>query len=264
MPITEESWRVSDYLYARLEEMEVNILGVKVDDLPADLATDTVLNWLQKKGEKHYLVTPNPEFIIRAQEDEAFRQILNQADLAIPDGIGLKWFGGVKNIIGGVYFIEKLCQKVSKHDLTVGFLGGRGGVAKKAAEYLKRKYFGLKVGLAEDGPEVDGRWKIEDKKWKIDQSSVNIPPTDLLFVAFGQVKQEKWIANNLDKLPVKVAMGVGGSFDEIAGKVPKVPDWIHQIGLKWLVRLILQPWRAKRQLALVKFVWLMIYGRVKL
>ena len=88
----------------------------------------------------------------------------------------------------------------------------------------------------------------------------NFPEIDLLFVAFGQVKQEKWIAKNLPKIPVKVAMGVGGSFDEISGRVPRPPKWISNLGLKWLFRLVAEPWRIKRQLALLKFAWQVIFS----
>ncbi len=86
----------------------------------------------------------------------------------------------------------------------------------------------------------------------------NIPPLDLLFVAFGHIKQEKWIANNLEKIPVKVMMGVGGAFDYLSGNVLRAPKWVRSLGLEWLFRLVLQPWRIKRQLSLFMFLWLII------
>lgn len=89
-------------------------------------------------------------------------------------------------------------------------------------------------------------------------SSVNIPKVDILFVAFGSPKQEIWIYENLDKLPVKVAIGVGGAFDFLSGKIKRAPFWIRKAGLEWLFRLINQPWRIKRQLALIKFVILIL------
>lgn len=86
---------------------------------------------------------------------------------------------------------------------------------------------------------------------------------DILFVAFGSPKQEIWIAENLDKLPVRVAIGVGGAFDFVSGKVKRAPVWVRKIGLEWLFRLILQPWRIKRQLRLFKFVFLVLGEKVK-
>lgn len=247
----------------------VNVLGVKIDDISMDQAVELVEGWV-KKGGKHYIVTPNPEFVMAAQVDGEFKRVLDNADLAIPDGVGLKIGSDIKNTIAGVDFLERLCKMSSENGFTTGFLGGRYDVAKKAAECLKKKYPGLKVMFAEGGGEVndDGRWKVEGSILNPQKSTlyplpptVKIPPIDLLFVAFGQVKQEKWIAKNLPHLPVKVAMGVGGSFDEISGRVPRIPGLVQSMGLKWLVRLILEPRRIKRQLALLKFVWLVVVRR---
>ena len=81
---------------------------------------------------------------------------------------------------------------------------------------------------------------------------------DILFVAFGSPKQEIWIADNLNKIPAKVVVGVGGSFDFISGKVPRAPKFVRNLGLEWLFRLIIQPWRIKRQLSLLEFIYLVI------
>jgi len=261
---------------------KVNVLGVKIDDLSMDQAVELVEGWLKRDG-KHYIVTPNPEFVMAAQYDPEFKKILNDADLAIPDGVGLKIGSDLENTTPGVDFLDSLCKEAAGLGFTTGFLGGRDGVAKKAAECLQKKYPGLKVVLAEDGPEVDINGKLDVRSEKLDKEVGSLKldnqksnfqyhdpfsnfqhPTsaiDLLFVAFGQVKQEKWIAKNLLNLPVKVMMGVGGSFDEISGRVPRIPGWVRKAGLKWLVRLILQPWRIKRQLALLKFVWLVLVYR---
>lgn len=278
---------------------KVDILGVKVDDLSLNEATKRVAGWLIKPGQ-HYLVTPNLEFLLMAQEDARFRQILNQADLAIPDSSRLgsvKWLTGKPrllrmilwplfffpftrtliqfNIVSGIDLMDRLCELAAEKGFTTAFLGGRDGVAKKAADCLQKKYPELKVVLADDGPEVDKQGNElgimnhgKESSLSIIHNTYPISQMDILFVAFGQGKQEKWIANNLDQMPVKVAMGVGGSFDEISGKVPRIPRWVHQIGLKWLLRLILQPWRIKRQLALIKIVWLSVmsnwqYDKVK-
>lgn len=86
---------------------------------------------------------------------------------------------------------------------------------------------------------------------------------DILFVAFGAPKQEMWISKNLNKIPVKIAIGVGGAFDYISGKTLRAPGFIRNIGLEWLFRLIAQPWRIKRQLALLEFIWLVIKEKLK-
>ncbi|EKD85274.1 MAG: hypothetical protein ACD_38C00056G0001 [uncultured bacterium] len=85
----------------------------------------------------------------------------------------------------------------------------------------------------------------------------SLKPVDLLFVAFGHIKQEKWIDNNLDKIPVRVAIGVGGAFDYLSASVPRAPKVLRKLGFEWLFRLMIQPWRLKRQLALLKYLWLL-------
>jgi len=209
--------------------MKVDILGVKIDDVNMSEALETVHQWLQK-SEKRYIVTPNPEFIVTAQQDPLFRKILNDADLSIPDGAGLKLSGKIKNTVIGVDLMEKLVDKSREWGVTLGFLGGGPGVAEACVERLQKKYPGIKVDFAK---------------------------ADLLFVALGHPKQEKWIYQNLPKLDVKVAMGVGGAFDYLSGKLPRAPKWIRNIGLEWLFRLIIQPWRIKRQFKLLQYVWLL-------
>lgn len=216
--------------------MKKVIFGVKIDDVNMDEAVSKVHVWLQGKAKK-YIVTPNPEFIMTAQDDPEFKKILNKADLSIPDGVGLKLSGRIKNTIPGTDLMERLIALAAEKGFVVGLLGGMNGVAEQAAERLQKKY----------------------PRLKIDSSS-----PDLLFVAFGHPKQEKWIAKNLSRFPVKVAMGVGGAFDYISGQVPRAPIRLRRIGLEWLFRLLLQPWRIKRQLKLLTFVWfcvkLKLYG----
>ncbi|MDP3758176.1 MAG: WecB/TagA/CpsF family glycosyltransferase, partial [Candidatus Daviesbacteria bacterium] len=115
-------------------------------------------------------------------------------------------------------------------------------------ECLSKKYPGLKVAFAESGGEVD-----DDGQ----SSTIKVTPVDILFVAFGHIKQEKWIAANFKNIPVKIAMGVGGSFDYLSGLVHRAPKWVRDRGFEWLFRLIIQPWRIKRQLAIFKYLWLL-------
>ncbi len=227
--------------------MKVDVLGVKIDDLSMAEALSVVEKWIWHPG-KHYIVTPNPEFLVAAQKDQVFKKILNDADLSIPDGAGLKLSGKVGSSFSGTDFMEKLICLAAEKGFVVGFLGGKEGIAKKCAECLSKKYRGLKVAFTETGGKVDNKGQT---------SSVKILPCDLLFVAFGHLKQEKWMAANLEKIPVKVAMGVGGSFDYFSGTVLRAPKFMRNLGLEWLFRLILQPWRIKRQLALVKYLWLL-------
>ena len=245
--------------------MKKNVLGVKIDDVNMDEAVSVVDKWLSN-SEKHYIVTPNPEFLVTAKSDPEFKNILNNADLAIPDGAGLK-FGGVKNTVAGTDLMENLSELASEKGYKIGLLGGRDGVAELCAKQLKNKYPKLAVKYALSGFVVPAKAGIHlnQKTW-IPRTQVRDDRVDLLFVAFGHPKQEYWIAQNLDKLPVKVAMGVGGAFDYISGVVPRAPIWMRNLRVEWLYRLIVQPWRLKRQTSLLKdelllkYIWLLTQG----
>lgn len=229
--------------------MKKTILGVKIDDVTLDEAIQKVEGWLSKTG-KYYIVTPNPEFLVAAQTDPRFKEILNQADLSIPDGVGLK-LGGVRNRVTGVDLMERLIEEAGKKKLTVGFIGGKDGIAHKAAQYFREKYES-RIVYTDNGGVVnkEGEWVEGNRK--------AILKMDLLFVGFGALKQEKWIKVNLNKIPVKIAIGVGGALDYFAGEIPRAPKVLRDLGLEWLFRLIIQPWRIKRQLALLKFIWLVL------
>jgi len=228
---------------------------------------------------KTFVVTPNPEFIVYAQERHWFKKILNQADFAIPDGIGLVWASRflayrvisrpvIKERISGTDLMKKLCQEAAKRNWSVYLLGGQAGVAKKTLEVLQKRYSGLK-GWAESGPKLEIRNSKLIGKSKLEMPAsrdsfgmgnlvkrINARRPDLLFVGFGMGKQEKFIWDNWDKLDVKLAMGVGGAFDYLSGQIPRAPKWVQKTGFEWLFRLIREPWRWRRQLRLIEFAWL--------
>ncbi|EKD64610.1 MAG: hypothetical protein ACD_50C00338G0015 [uncultured bacterium] len=223
------------------------ILGVGITNSTKEKILEYILKSLEKKDKKLFVVTPNPEFLVLANKDSGFRKVLNNADLALPDGVGVILAGRIlgnsfEERVTGVDLMNDLIFHVAKKPITVGFLGGRDGVAEKTAECLQKKHPKLKIAFV-------------GEEWGIDSRRSNI---DILFVAFGAPKQETWISENLEKIPVRVAIGVGGSFDYIIGLVPRAPLFIRKIGFEWLFRLIIQPWRLKRQLALLEFAWLVL------
>jgi N-acetylglucosaminyldiphosphoundecaprenol N-acetyl-beta-D-mannosaminyltransferase len=232
---------------------KVNILGVGFTNVTQDQVLEFITKDLDNSSKKYYIVTPNPELLVIAARDKEYKTILNNAKLALVDGMGVilasKVLGRPLNSrITGVDLVENLCRRISKQLVVAGFLGSGPGIAAKAVECLQKRYPGLKVGW------VSEEWtdELKDK------------PVDILFVAFGSPKQEMWISKNLDKLPVKLAIGVGGSFDFISGKVLRAPKILRQIGLEWLFRLIIQPWRIKRQLSLITFVFLVIKEKLRI
>ncbi len=237
----------------------INVLGVKIDDISMDQALEIVHEWLKGK-KKRYIVTPNPEIIVEADKNSRYKSILNDADLSIPDGIGLKLSGKIKNTFAGVDFMEKIISHSGDWASTIGLLGGRKGIAEKAAERLRAKYPGVKIIFAESGGEVDEAGNMTtDYRLPTNVKDGRLKSVDLLFVAFGPPKQEFWISKNIKKLDVKVMMGVGGALDYMSGEVPRAPKLIRSLGFEWLFRLIIQPWRVWRQLALLKYMLLLIY-----
>lgn len=226
----------------------VQILGIPFTTLTKHQILDSIVMGLEKKYGKTFIVTPNPELVTLALDSKEYRTVLKSADLSLPDGMGIVWASkmldeGIKSRITGVDFMKSLCEKVSKKPVSIGLFGAEPGVAEDAADCLKKMYPGIRILFA------SSEWDSKN------------PPVDILFVALGSPKQEKWIYENLDKLQVKVVMGVGGAFDMISGRVKRAPIFMQQIGLEWLWRLFLQPWRLKRQLRLVRFVFLVLQNK---
>jgi N-acetylglucosaminyldiphosphoundecaprenol N-acetyl-beta-D-mannosaminyltransferase len=246
--------------------MKCNILGVEIDDLSAGEAMDLAAARLAA-GKKTFIATPNPEMVILAQKDGEFKNILNGADIKIPDGTGLAVGAKIlkqalKNRVTGTDLMEGLCALSAELGYKVYLLGAQNGVAKEAAKRLNTKFVQLKIVGAEYGGRMD-EW---DNRVIIEH--INAVAPDILFVALGHGKQERWIFQNLEKLPsVKLAMGVGGAFDFFAGRIRRAPRWMRTLGLEWLWRLICEPKRYKRIFnAVIIFPWrclLYRYGRKK-
>lgn len=207
------------------------------------------------------IVTPNPEQIVYAQDDPHFAKILNKADVSLPDGVGLALVMRLKRI-PGVEFMEDLVRLAAQRGYPIGLIGGRAAVAVQALECLKRKNPEL-TGWAEDPGDVDlgTLGDLDDVCEKIGKTNAR-----LVFVGLGAPKQEYFIEKlKVESFKLKVAaplalMSVGGSLDMIAGRTPRAPLFLRTIGVEWLWRLGQEPWRFRRQLALVKFLWL-VFGK---
>jgi N-acetylglucosaminyldiphosphoundecaprenol N-acetyl-beta-D-mannosaminyltransferase len=238
----------------------MEILGVRIDKITYQEALEVAKKLLVGKG-KHYIVTPNPEIIVKATKDAQFRKVLNKADLSVPDGMGLVWMAkltgkDVKERVAGTDLLLGLAILAEEHGFNMFLLGAGEGVAKKASEALKKEYPKLEIVGACSG-DADSRFDKETRG-KISNKEI-----DILAVAYGAPKQEKWIERNLPKLNVKLAIGVGGAFDYISGEKARAPVWVQKIGLEWAFRLVNEPRRLKRQLALPHFVYLVLKERFR-
>ncbi|MFA6493259.1 MAG: WecB/TagA/CpsF family glycosyltransferase [Patescibacteria group bacterium] len=216
------------------------ILDVKIDELNFNQVMAKITSFLKTK-ELSQIVTVNPEFVLAAQKDKEFKSILNKSDLSVPDGFGLKigaWILGkqIGERLTGVDLTWELAKLASQKGYSIYLLGAASGIAEKTAKRLKLLYPALKItGTYAGTPEEKG---IIEK--------INNSKADILLVAFGAPKQDKFIYHNRTKLKVKLAMGVGGTFDYISETVPRAPLFLRQIGLEWLYRLVKQPKRAGR------------------
>lgn len=236
------------------------ILGIDISALSFDESVEKAASFLESDG-YHMIFTPNPEFIMCAQKDRDFYRILNKGDLVIADGIGIliaSKFNKVKikQRTPGIDLIHALFEKMKKKGQSVYLLGAAPGVAETAATAIEKKYQGIKVVGFADG-------YFDKKKERIILKELQKLKPDLLLVGIGFPAQEKWIYENRKRLPVKVAVGCGGSIDIFSGKVKRAPYGFQRLGLEWLYRLLTQPSRFFRMLKLPVFLIRVIYERFK-
>ena len=202
----------------------------------------------------HQIATVNPEFVMAAQSDAEFRRVLEQADLCLPDGVGLlyaarRYGRRLPERVPGSELVYRLAERAAARGWPLFLLGAAPGVADEAADVLRGLYPDLCVaGTYAGSPDPAENEAIV--------RHVNDSGAALLFVAYGAPKQDKWIARNRAALPaVRVAIGVGGSLDFVTGRAVRAPRWMQRLGLEWLHRLIREPWRWRRMMALPRFAW---------
>lgn len=240
-----------------------NILGVSIDPIDLDGTLARIAAWLDAGEGLRHVVTVNPEFVVEARRNPEFAASLAGADLATADGVGIVMAGRllgepVGPRVTGVVLTEALAAM--RHPRARLFLlGAAPGVAGDAAARLAERYPGVAIaGTYAGSPNHDALSEIE-------RLLAEARPTVLL-VAFGHPAQDLWIARHRERLAahgILVAAGVGGTFDYLSGRVPRAPSWIRRAGLEWLYRLVRQPWRWRRQLALPLFVALVARERVR-
>lgn len=250
------------------------ILKVRFDSVTLKQAAETLIQWAQDEDQR-YVTTPNPEILLKAAKNSSYRKILNRADLNIADGIGILWAAKylkitentkskwikiflwflslltiiifppyIKTIlperVTGADLMQKFCKDCPKDRIKIFLLGAEEGVAEKVKKILENKHKGINIaGTFASSP------KDEDKKGIIER--IKNSGANTLFVAFGAPEQEFWIKKNLKNFKnIKAAMGVGGTFNFIAGTQKRAPAWMQKLGLEWLYRLLQQPSRIIR------------------
>lgn len=200
----------------------------------------------------HQICTTNPEFVMRAQSDAEFLTVLKRADLCLADGIGLVYASRYQGQplperVPGSELVYHLAQACAENGWRLFLLGAAEGVAGEAGDILQKRYPKLQIA---------GSWSGSPHPAENDEivEMINAAAADMLYVAYGAPNQDKWIARNRGSLKtVRVAIGIGGSLDFITGRSIRAPGWIQSLGLEWLHRLWMEPWRWRRMLNLPKF-----------
>ena len=230
---------------------KVDILGVKVDSLRMAEAVAQVEKYMDERAGV-LIATANAEMILRATQDAALMRILNGAALVVPDGAGTVWASRhlgkeMPERVAGYDLAQELMRRAPEKKRRIFFFGSAPGVADKAKAKAEQLYPGISiVGVR------NGFFTSADVPEILEQIKAAKP--DLLLAALGVPKQEKWLDAHLSELGVPAAIGVGGTFDVMAGLMKRAPLWMQKAKLEWLFRGLLQPKRAGRLLALPKFV----------
>lgn len=229
----------------------VSILGVEIDDVTEGDALDILVRFVEQ-GEPHRIVTPNPEIVMLAQRDPGYRALLNSSDLRVPDGIGLLLASAaqgnpLKEHVRATDLVLRLASISALHGWRWFLLGAGPGVAEAAGRRLIERFPGLQIaGALAGSPDPASDLELRE----VIRAAV---PVQVILVAYGAPKQERWIARNQAAVGVPVQIGVGGILDFFSGRVPRAPEWVREIELEWAFRLVRQPWRWRRQLALPAF-----------
>lgn len=238
----------------------VTILGVPIDRVTKKEAGEITEELIKKSNKSCKMIfAPNTEFIMYAQKDKEYYELLKKSSLSTPDSIGVIIAGKLqhkpfKERIPGQAYFREIIELSNKKGYSIYLLGGEEGIPEKTKENLEKIYPNVNiVGVH------NGYFSKEEEKEIINE--INRLQPNVLFVALGAPKQEKWIEEHQQELKVDVAAGQGGTYDYEAGKIKRAPVWIQKIGMEWLWRLILQPSRIVRMRVLPVFLIKILFAK---
>lgn len=238
--------------------MRIDVMGVEFDSLTMEEAVAKA-HALMEARRAAYVVTPNPEIVMRCREDAAAMDAVQQADLVLPDGIGVVYGAKIlgtplKAKLPGIDFATTLMGELAREGKSVFLFGAKPGVAETAGERLRERFPGLVIAGTNDGYFTDDAPVIE---------KINTVQPDLLLVCLGAPKQELWMQRNAPRLNVGLMAGLGGSLDVFAGTVKRAPKFFQKLGLEWFYRLVKEPSRIGRMMKLPKFLFAAIGQRLR-
>lgn len=236
----------------------ISLFGVRVDAVTMTEATALAAEFINCR-QTHLIVTVNTEMVMLARQDHDLKHIINNAALAVPDGAGIVWaarrFGRpLPERVAGFDLVMHLLALAPQRGYKLFFLGGAPGVAEAAAAAACSLFPGLIIVGTHHG------YFSADQDGQI-VKQIAASQADILLAALGVPKQEKWLWNNMAHLPVPLLMGVGGTFDVLAGVAKRAPMWMQRVGLEWFYRLLKEPWRARRMMVLPRFAWQVLLAK---
>lgn len=244
----------------------VEIFGVKIHNITFDEATKEMENYL-KGDELKSIYTPNTEIVMGAKDDGNFKELINKGDLITADGIGLIYASRIKRRplkerVTGYYISLKLLDIANENNYSLYLLGGKDGVAKLAAENIKKTYPNIRIAGYHHGyfKGSHNGYKNNEEEIKI-INDINSSNPDIIFVGLGFPKQETWIDTNKKNIAGKVIIGNGGVMDILSGNTKSAPKIFEKLGLEWFYRLIKEPSRIKRQIVLPKFMLKVLFSK---
>lgn len=238
--------------------MKIDVMGLKFDSMTMDEALSRAEALL--RGDKAaYVVTPNAEIAYEALHDVQLREMLNGADLMLPDGAGVVLASKllrtpVKQKVAGVDFAAGLLGILERNGQSLYLLGGKTGIGELAAQKMLEAHPQLRIAGIADG-------YFQDEAPVI--AKINASGADALFVCLGAPKQERFMVQYQQELHVHLMAGLGGSLDAFAGTVQRAPAWMIRLNLEWLYRLIREPKRFRRMLRLPKYLWAVMLKRIR-
>jgi len=242
-----------------MKPKRIEILGVPLDCVTMESALNLV-DTMIKGSTPQAIVAVNPEKVIKAQQDRFLLDQLKSSGLLIPDGIGVvlaaRLLGlGRMERVPGSELMPAICARAAMNGYRIFLFGANPDVNERTAKALCDRFPGINIVGRQHG-----YLKDDEMPRLIDQ--INASGAEILFIALGSPKQERWIHAYLPQLKIKVCQGVGGTFDVICGKVRRAPLVFRKIHLEWLYRLMTQPSRILRQSALPQFTWKVFLARI--
>lgn len=241
----------------RMMYKELKILGIKLHKLDFNETINTIEGFVNARVPR-LVVTLGTEMVMSARKNKTFKDVLDTADLVCADAVGLLWASKIageplKEKVAGIDILTKIAQLSENKGWRLFFLGASPGTAETAVNVLSSKYPGMIIAGFHHG--------YFDDDFEIKKMIKDANP-DILFIALGSPKQELWFVKNREELGVPVGIGVGGSFDVLSGKLKRSPKWMINLGLEWLYRLYLEPWRWKRMTVLPVFAVQVLLDRI--